>query len=545
MRDGARIDCVIVGYHEIDFKDQLEAQRALASHSGGYRNLRANSLLYHGERITYIDLLNRSIARATDSDSSLNVFRLPNLAVCYLNYYLARRNLATEIVNFFSQEQDWFRELLLDRPRSIAITTTFYVDDEPVKEIVRFVRAHSESTKVIVGGPHIFNVCRHLDESAQNYLFHNMGADVYVNDAQGEATLAALVSRLREAERPPLHDIPNLAVADGAGFLRTPRVPEDNRLDDNCIDWRAFDAEFVAPTCFVRTARSCAFKCSFCNFPLMAGPLALAGADAVEREFSSLHAVGVRNLIFIDDTFNVPLGRFKDLCRLLIRNNYGFNWYSMFRCSNADDEAFDLMARSGCRGVFLGIESGSQAVLDNMEKGAKVPRYEVGIRKLSERGITTLASFIIGFPGETGETVRESIQFIERCKPTFYRAQLYYHDVTVPIQARAREFALRGGGYSWSHRTMDWREAADWVDSIYNTIHASKIFPAHGLDLESIAYLDGQGVGLPKVEAFARIAQDLLVQSLDDMPRDCEPHEDSLTRLFAPGAGDRGGAWRT
>src|SRR5580692_8915848 len=76
--------------------------------------------------------------------------------------------------------------------------------------------------------------------------------------------------------------------------------------------------------------------------------------------------------VFVDDTFNVPLPRFKKLLRMMIDKAWGFEWISFFRCSNADEEAFDLMARSGCIGVFLGIESGDQTILEYMDKHAKV-----------------------------------------------------------------------------------------------------------------------------------------------------------------------------
>ena len=63
------------------------------------------------------------------------------------------------------------------------------------------------------------------------------------------------------------------------------------------------------------------------------------------------------------------------------------------------------MARSGCKGVFLGVESGSNQILKNMKKGAIIEFYKDGVRWLREAGIVTVGSFIIGFPGETEETV--------------------------------------------------------------------------------------------------------------------------------------------
>ena len=102
----------------------------------------------------------------------------------------------------------------------------------------------------------------------------------------------------------------------------------------------------------------------------------MASLETIEKELDSLKRLGyIKNLVFIDDTFNVPLPRFKDICRLMIEKDYQFNWFSYFRCSNSDEEAIELLAKSGCKGVFLGIESGSPTILKNMNKAATTEKY--------------------------------------------------------------------------------------------------------------------------------------------------------------------------
>ena len=542
MPVSTKLDCVIVGYNEIDFKRVLKAQESAEKYSGGYRNLKANSLIYNGERINYTMLLNKLIGEATRRDVDLNVFRLPNLAVCYLKNYLSRYHFNVEIVNFFNSEKERFAQLLDHSPNAVAITTTYYVDYEPVKEIVEFIKSKNQQTKIIVGGPHIFNICTEYDITTQDYLFEEIGADIYVFDAQGEQTLGRVLEQLRESGRADPSRVPNLIYTDsGPEFRRTERVIENNDMDENIIDWSRFDPDFITPTVSMRTARSCAYKCSFCSFPLMAGPLNLTRLEMIETEMAHLKEAGVMNLIFIDDTFNVPLPRFKDICRMMIKKRFGFNWYSMFRCSNSDEESFDLMQESGCKGVFLGIESGSQAMLDKMNKVVKVEKYFRGIEQLKQRGITTLASFIVGFPGETSHTVNETISFIEQTAPTFYRAQLYYHDVKVPVHKQAKDYGLTGAGYSWTHDSMSWQEACDWVETIYKSIKSSTIFPVFGFDLESIAYLVGEGISLDEIKRFAELAQDMLLRSLDHSQGDFGIQERELKSLFQSHAFQSGG----
>src|SRR5262249_11843463 len=153
-------------------------------------------------------------------------------------------------------------------------------------------------------------------------------------------------------------------------WCRTKREVEDNPLAKNAINWSLFDRAFLQPFTLTRTAISCPFACSFCSYPIRSGSHRVSDVEFVERELRQLEALGVRHVYFIDDTFNVPLPRFKDLCRMMIRNRFNLRWISYLRCGNMDDEAIRLAAESGCVGALLGIESGDENVLKVMNKFA-------------------------------------------------------------------------------------------------------------------------------------------------------------------------------
>ena len=205
--------------------------------------------------------------------------------------------------------------------------------------------------------------------------------------------------------------------------------------------------------------------------------------DRLEAELDSMRALNdVQNVVFIDDTFNVPLPRFKDICRLMIKKNYQFNWFSYFRCGNSDKEAVELMAESGCKGVFLGIESGSQQILKNMNKAVTVEKYIKGVELLHRYNILTFDSFIIGFPGETRETVDETIAFIKESRPDYYRAQLWYCEPGTPIEHQRERYGITGDGFVWSHATMDSLDAMDHIDRLFLTINESVWLPQWSFD---------------------------------------------------------------
>lgn len=533
MSSNHQIDCVVVGYNDVDFREFSARQKRMEKTSGAYHEVKANSLLVDGKRLTYMELLNRAVRSATGTDPHLSAFDAPSLGAYYLASFVRRHGLTAEVVNFFNNDQELFAHYLAQKPRTVAITTTFYVDAWPLFEVVRFVRKHSPETKIIVGGPYAFNLPLDLDAETLQYMLAQIGADIYVIDSQGEATLAALLGKLRDGGVEALADVPNLFyTTDGKLFHQTPRVPENNSLDESTIDWSEFAPHETAPVSYLRTARSCPFACSFCNYPTMAGKHVVDSVANVERQLEVLQSHGATHAVFIDDTFNVPLPRFKTLLRMMIERKFDLRWVSFFRCSNADEETFDLMKESGCVGVFLGIESGDPTILKYMNKAATAERYKWGMRHLHDRGIVTFASLICGFPGETEASVKNTVAFIEETKPTFFNVQLYYHDKRSPIEAQAAEFGIQGAGYNWRHKGMGWREAIGWVKYMYANIRSSEYLPLYGFSLWALPYLMSRGFTVDHIVEFSRLVRPLLSSSINDEAGDVAGVERQLADLL-------------
>lgn len=507
------LDCLILGYHEVSFEELWRQATEFEGVSGYVQFLMTGSVLYQNRRITYHELFDEWRMRHTGQPSRVHVHHLPNLAVCYLRNYLMQRGFAVDYVNFVTHEWDRTIALLKTKPRAVAITTTFYLENTPIRELVALIREHCPETTIILGGPHIYNVrWMYRDQPKMQEVFlDELGGDLYVYDSQGEGTLARILKVLRETAYPNYRRIPNLLYRDGGRLHETTSEPENNSMDEVTIDWRTFPRDFLKAGVSMRTARSCAYKCAFCTYPSFAGALNVTSVEKVEEEMEGIAEQDCRHLLFIDDTFNVPLPRFKQLCRMMIRRRFNFTWFSYFRCSNADEETFDLMKAAGCMGVFLGIESGDQTILNNMNKHVTVDRYQEGIRQLKARDILTFASFIVGFPGETEETARNTINFLLETQPTFFRAELYYHFPLAPIHARAQEFGIRGGGFSWSHHTMNWWEACALQRELCERVNESLLLP-HSFDFWVIPYLLDQGVTIPELQTFLAEAKPLLLQ---------------------------------
>ena len=503
------LDCVVIGYNGGSFDDyRLMCERA-GSTSAEMQIFRKEQLVVGGRAMSWMDTLSVLRAEATGRRDRYHVGAVYNLAAVYLTSMLRRHGCSADSISLFPAECDRLTEMLAAQPKIVAVTTTFYLNILPVIPVVEFVRERSPSSHIVVGGPLIDDLCRKgINNELQDVLFA-MGADSYVQESQGEATLVALCQTIKEAG--DLEAVDNLLYCRDGRWGLTRRRPENNNLDACSIDWTGFNEPLIGPTAQMRTARSCAFSCSFCDYPTRAGALATASVDTVRRELRELAALGVRNVVFVDDTFNVPPRRFKQICQMMIQEDLGIRWYSYFRCSNArDDESFDLAAESGCSGVFLGIESGDESILQNMHKLAQDGQYREGIRRFKERGITTFASIIVGFPGETEKSVGNTINFLNETAPDFWRAQAWWANPRSPVFQHTERFGMKGEGYRWSHGTMSCAEAAALTDVMFESVTESVWLPLYDFDFWSLPYLDGLGVDAAALKPVLRISQQIM-----------------------------------
>jgi p-methyltransferase len=514
------LDCIVIGYNEIPFGQYESFLRNYGEDTEAYRDLKFSFVNLEGRKLDYIGLLNhvRRLARnGAGAPEELKSGDIPNLAAVYLTNFLKKRGYETRYINLFQYEKEQLVEYLDSNPVCVAITTTFYVVNLPVNEMVEFIRRHNPKVKIVVGGPLVSNHARHSNSGEFKAALDDMGADIYVIEGQGEATLAHVVECLRNDG--DLSAVPNIAYTENGQMIRTKVAPENNDLDENRIDWRGFPDKDLGATIQTRTARSCAFKCSFCNYPTRAGALTLSSVETIERELDSMLELGnVKSVVFIDDTFNVPFPRFKEICRMMIRKKYPFNWFSYFRCSNSDKEAIELMAESGCKGVFLGIESGSPTILKNMNKSATIEKYAQGIAWLRQHDIMTFGSFITGFPGETDETVNETLDFIRQTKPDYYRSQMWYCEPGTPVQNERAHYDINGEGFVWSHATMDSLDAMDHIDRMFLSINESLWLPQWSFDFWTIPYLIGKGLSMDKFKALMGQAHKLLALEIASVP---------------------------
>ncbi len=188
----------------------------------------------------------------------------------------------------------------------------------------------------------------------------------------------------------------------------------------------------------------------------------------------------------------------------MIRNQYGFKWNSYYRSDYGDEETIALMKEAGCEGVYLGVESGSDQVLKNMNKKVRRTHHIEAIPLLKDAGIITHTNFIVGFPGETHDTVNETLDLINTVEPDFFRAQLWYCDPVTPIWKERDRYGITGEAFHWYHNTMDYKTAFKLLEENFFLNDSSVWMPQNGFEVWSIFYLQRRGMRIEQVKTFLR-----------------------------------------
>lgn len=497
-------DCLLIGHNDMDFTKYEQTIRQMGTEFGTYRDLNLNFLRYKDKPYHASEIFNLFCRNNNLSHPSLkNMSYAFSATLAYLGTYLYKKGFSFDYILSFQDEKDELsRKLRQENILTIAITTTYYISAFPIIEIVEFIKRNNQTAKIIVGGPFIFTQCRSQEPGALEILFKLIDADFYVNSAHGERALTGIIDSLKSGL--PVKHINNIYYKSGTDYISTPILEENNKLSVNMVNWDLF-SDRVDKYVNVRTAISCPFSCAFCGSPEHAGAYQAAPVDKIEKELNQLNKIDSVEIVhFIEDTFNFPPKRFKEILRMMIKNKYRFTWHSYFRAQFAEREMIELMKESRCEGVYLGLESGNNQILKNMNKIATVEKYYEGIALLKEYGILTHGNFIIGFPGETSDTVRDTIIFIKESGIDFYRVQLWYCMPITPIWKERDKYNIIGNSFEWSHKTMDSKTACDLIESIFLSIDEPIWLPQYNFDINNLLNLLHHGMSLEKLKNFLK-----------------------------------------
>ncbi len=266
----------------------------------------------------------------------------------------------------------------------------------------------------------------------QNAIEEYPALDVVVR-REGEQTFLELIDKLESQSS--LKDVLGVTYRDGDKSVRNLDRPFIEDLDS-----LPFPAHHLFPLEKLKhngkiifplvSSRGCVYWCDFCSTVRMFGRgYRMRSPGNVVDEMQLIHdKYGVDQVTFYDDAFSVDRDRVVKICQQLHERKLQLKWDCGTRVDMVDRELMKTMRDAGCFAVWLGVESGSEIILGAMNKKIKIDQTKLAYKTAHELGLMTIANVVLGFPGETEQTARQTIKLVKELNPDdvgFYIATPY------------------------------------------------------------------------------------------------------------------------
>jgi radical SAM superfamily enzyme YgiQ (UPF0313 family) len=271
-------------------------------------------------------------------------------------------------------------------------------------EIARTAKQLNPHTQVVFGGIGATFLWEHL-------LTHFTEVDVVVL-GEGEQSFLDLVRCFEKERDRRLEEIRGIAYRKQGKPFKTVESEPIRDLDRLAIPAKFFTYQHVS------SSRGCAWNCSFCGSPEFWGrKIRWRSPGKFVKEIEILYRKGVRFFYFSDDTFTMNPERVIEICQRIIEKNLRISWYAISRVDQVDEEMLSWMRRAGCIQISYGVESGSAKIRKALGKPVKTEEIKRAFALTTRYGVLSRAYFIYGSPGETWQTIQETLDLMDEIKP--------------------------------------------------------------------------------------------------------------------------------
>jgi len=329
-----------------------------------------------------------------------------------------------------------------------AMTQTF----ESALKTAHAAKEACPEAKIVMGGPH-------ATFQDKEILSQEKVVDIIVR-GEGEETLLELA---KQPELQNINEIKGITFREDNHIIQTPTRPFIQDLDalprpdykEIPIEKYRINGKRILP---VISSRGCPFQCSFCVASEMFGRTfrARSPKNVVDEIEWLKNQYGAEGIQFQDDTFSFDKKRAIDICNGMIERKINLQWGCGTRADVTTKELLATMKKAGCNEICFGVESGCQRIRDSLKKKVTTEQCENAIKWAKEAGIFVTVSIILGYPGETRETLQESLDFVRKVEPDSVW-------LNIPTPYPGTELRALVQSYGWK-MTDDWNR--------YNTMNA-------------------------------------------------------------------------
>lgn len=352
----------------------------------------------------------------------------PPLGLLYISAFLNQEQITNSVFDStFADKASLFAQIEAEKPDVLAIYTNLMTKLNVLK-IAKTCKQLSPETTVIMGGPDVtYNV--------ENYLKN--GAD-YIVIGEGENTMFELVKHLEEYPKSKPTEISGLAfLNDAGGVIKTAdrtKVRDINELPVPNRDaipihkyLEAWKSRHGQSALNVSTQRGCPYTCKWCSTAVYGQSYRRRSPEKVVAELKEIKTKYNPDTIwFVDDVFTVSHKWLREFCTELEKQQVKIPFECISRADRMNQEVIDLLKKAGCFRIWIGAESGSQKIIDAMDRRVSVDQVREMIIEARKQGIETGTFIMLGYPGETKEDIEETINHLKISNPDHFTITVAY-----------------------------------------------------------------------------------------------------------------------
>ncbi len=360
------------------------------------------------------------------------------LGILYLCSHLRKKGFDVDVFDTtFSSREELFHFLRAEKPSVLGIYTNLMTRGNVIETLGV---AREAGWKTVVGGP---------EPGAYTLEYLQAGAD-FVVSGEGEITMEELLQALRCGEQ-DLSKIAGLASLDENGELRQ-GAPRGQITNLDLQPWPARDAIDIGryvetwrthhgtgSVNFI-TARGCPFRCNWCSHQVFGQSHRRRDPVLVVDEVEWMLGEYSPDMIWVsDDVFTINHAWLRAYAAEMKRRSLRIPFECISRADRLNGEMLDLLSELGCFRIWIGSESGSQRILDAMDRGVKVEQVQSAIQMSRERGIQSGMFLMWGYEGEELEDIEATIRHVSTSKPDIFFTTVSYPIKGTPYYNKIRD----------------------------------------------------------------------------------------------------------
>jgi len=331
---------------------------------------------------------------------------VPPIGLYYVGAVLRENNYDCEILNWYTinRTPGLIKEVLVEKRPEVVGLSVFHANRWGAIEIARIAKQVDPSVTIVFGGIGATFLWDH-------FLTHFREIDFCVL-GEGEYAFLNLIKLIEKGDRTGIQEIGGIAFRRNSKIVRTEHAAPIEDLDELPVPSKYFRYQHVTST------RGCPGNCTFCGSPLFWGHrVRFHSPEHFVDQLEILYKKGITFFYFSDDTFMLKKDRVLKICKRIIEKGLKISWAAISHVNFVDEEVLYWMRKAGCTQISYGVESGSERIRELLNKNIRTDRIKNAFALKTKYGILARAYFIYGCPGESWDTIQETIDLIHEIKP--------------------------------------------------------------------------------------------------------------------------------